>query len=145
MFTQAAGSPPLIYWILHQENRNELKKRRSQYYKSKQISLSQQIWQKLYFLIEKFFSKTAQNTTCTLIKLAQKTQPATAKNFPQRNEKTSPIVRENRPTGNTEDSRPAAIITLWCNNPLLRNISSDSCHVVSKWTFSNDTVVLGEE
>jgi len=31
----------------------------------------------------------------------KKTQPATAKNFPQRNGKTSPTVRENRPTGNT--------------------------------------------
>jgi len=33
------------------------------------------------------------------MKLVQKPQPATAKNFPQRNEKTSPVVLENHPTG----------------------------------------------
>jgi len=43
------------------------------------------------------------------------------------------------------NSRPAAVITLWCNNPLLRNISSDSCHVVGKWTFSSARAVLGDE
>jgi len=32
-----------------------------------------------------------------------------------------------------------------CNNTLLRNISSDSCHVVGKWPLSNATVELGEE
>ena len=35
------------------------------------------------------------------------------------------------------DSRPTTIIAIWCNSPLLRNISSDSCHVVGKWTISN--------
>jgi len=33
------------------------------------------------------------------------------------------------------DSRPAAIVTLLCNNPLFRNISSDSCHVVASEHF----------
>ena len=39
------------------------------------------------------------------------------------------------------DNKPAAIITLWCNNPLLRNIRSGSCHVAGKWCFSNATFV----
>jgi len=36
---------------------------------------------------------------------------------------------------------------LWCNNPLLRNISSNTCHVVGKGPspFSIGTVVLDEE
>ena len=56
---------------------------------------------KTILLIEKYFAKTAQKNACTLIKLAQKTQPATAKNFLECNGKNSPVVRENRPTGNT--------------------------------------------
>ena len=49
-------------------------------------------------------------------------------------------------------SKPRAIIALRCNNPFLRNISARSCHVVgtrqvniSPFTFSNATVLLGEE
>jgi len=35
------------------------------------------------------------------VKLAQKTATRNSKKISQRNEKNSPIVRENRPTGNT--------------------------------------------
>jgi len=40
-----------------------------------------------------------------------------------------------------KDSRPTGIIALWCNNPLLRSISTDSCQVVGKWTYFNATVI----
>jgi len=32
-------------------------------------------------------------------------------------------------------NRPAATITLWCKNPSLRDVSSDTCCVVGKWPF----------
>jgi len=46
--------------FLHQENRNELKNRRSRCFKSKQISSPQQNQQKIYSLIKKYLAKTAQ-------------------------------------------------------------------------------------
>jgi len=52
------SSRGLIYWFLPQENRNELNNRRH-CFKSKQILLPPKNWQKLYFLIEKLFTKNS--------------------------------------------------------------------------------------
>jgi len=52
-------------------------------------------------LIEKSFEKTAQKNACILKKLAQKNAIRNSKKNPATQRKNSPIVQENRPTGNT--------------------------------------------
>jgi len=52
-------------------------------------------------LIERYFAKPAQNTAFALINPALKTATRNNKKFPATQQKSSPIVRENLPSGNT--------------------------------------------
>jgi len=78
------GHPWSVGSYIKSRETNE-KYRQSHYFKSKQTSLLQQSWQKLYSLIGKYLTKISEKTACTLIKLAQSS--ATAKNFPHSTKK----------------------------------------------------------
>jgi len=82
------GHPWSVGSYIKSRETNE-KYRQSHYFKSKQTSLLQQSWQKLYSLIGKYLTKISEKTACTLIKLAQSS--ATAKNFPHSTKKTAQL------------------------------------------------------
>jgi len=52
-------------------------------------------------LIEKSFEKNSQKKPTQFDQTSPKTATRNSKKIPQPNEKNSPIVRENRPSGNT--------------------------------------------
>ena len=75
VWINARGPRAVMGWMLQSMGGPGLKNLRPCHL----YSLHQHNWQNVYFLINKFFQKTAQKTAYSFIKLAQKLQPAAAK------------------------------------------------------------------
>jgi len=81
----------LIYWILHQQDRNERKTPAITLLQvNTNLTISAELTKTILF-DEISFKKTAQTTACILIKVAQKNAIRNSKKIPQRNEKTAQL------------------------------------------------------